>query len=546
MSKFYTNIEQRGDSILYMGWENGLPVKQKIKYKPHVFIPSKTETDYKAFSNKKHLQRVDFDSISDMKEYIKTYSDVSNFEIYGCSNIVRQFTRTMFEGEIEWDYAQTKIWFFDIETRVEGLALDPTESQYIRIGHETFQKTYQDLMLMLEDSVSFDLLEDGEYVPIKASKAYRAGFPDPQKAEQEILLISMIEHHTKKLYVWSIKPIREDNKIFEMGADFRSFESEKKMLKDFLLFWKSTRIDVISGWNSESFDIPYLVNRMNSVLGSELTNHLSPWNVIKERKYVSDNGEDVSTYDIYGITHLDYLIIYKKFNPGSKESFKLDYIAEYELGERKVENPTDNFKDFYISHWETFVEYNCVDAMLLHKLEHKMLMVRLAMQLAFIARCNFGDVVSAMRLWESIIYNYFMDEKLIEDYDREKKEKKQIVGAYVHEPKPGKYGWTVSLDFSSLYPSIMMQNNISPETIVGKKDYFVDDILSGKFVDDVEEGTILSANGLVTRKDVDGFIPILIKRMFDLRKKTKNLMLEKKKKQQEIKNRLTELGVSVE
>ena len=543
MSKFYTNIELRGDSILYMGWENGLPVKQKIKYKPHVFIPSKSETEYKAFSNKKYLQRVDFDSISDMKEYIKTYSDVSNFEIYGCSNIIRQFTRSAFEGEIEWDYAQTKIWFFDIETRVEGLALDPSESYQIRVRDEIFTRTYQDLMVMLEDSVSFDLLEDGEYVPIKAAKAYRAGFPDPQKAEQEILLISMIDHHTKKLYVWSIKPVSEDNKIFEMGADFRSFDSEKKMLKDFLIFWKSSRIDVISGWNSEPFDIPYLVNRMKAVLGDELTNHLSPWNVIKERKYVSDNGEDILTYDIYGVTHLDYLIIYKKFNPGSKESFKLDYIAEYELGERKVENPTDNFKQFYIEHWSTFVWYNATDVMLLHKLEHQMLMVRLAMQLAFIAKCNYGDVVSAMRLWESIIYNYFMDEKLIEDYEKERSEKKQIVGAYVHEPKPGKYEWIVSLDANSMYPSIIMQNNISPEKIIRMDDYFIDDILSGKFIGTVEEGTILSGNGLVTSKDGDGFIPILVKRMFDLRKKTKNLMLEKKKEQQAIKERLAELGV---
>jgi DNA polymerase elongation subunit (family B) len=548
MSKFYTNIEHRGDNILYMGWENGMPVKQKIKYKPHLFIQSKDnqKTDYTSFSTKKYLSRVDFDSIHDMKEYVKTYSDISNFEIYGCSDIIRQFTRSMFgSGEISWDYTGTKIWFFDIETRVEGMTIDPSGSYQIRIGDEIFTRGYPDIMQMLEDSLRFDFFEDGKFVPVKESKDYRAGFPKPEKAEQEVLLISMVDHHKEKLYVWSVKPVSKDNKIFELGADFRSFETEKAMLKDFLLFWKSTRIDIISGWNSEIFDIPYLINRMKRVLGDDLTNHMSPWNVVKERRYV-ENDSEYQTYDIYGITHLDYLIIYKKFNPGSKESFKLDYIAEYELGEKKVENPTDNFRDFYLEHWEIFTFYNSIDVMLLHKMEHKKLLVRLAMQLAYIAKCNFGDVVSAMRLWESIIYNYFMDEWIIEDYTKKSNKKEQIVGAYVHEPKPGKSGWTVSIDALSKYPSIMMQNNISPEMIVGFDPRFnMDSVLNGEHIGQVEEGTILSCNGLITKKGEMGFIPILVKRMFDLRKQTKNKMLELKKEQQKIKETLESLGVAV-
>lgn len=496
MSKFYTNIEVRGNNILYRGYENGLPVQQKIEYRPHLFVKTTEETKYSVFKSGIPVKKRVFDSISDMKQFTEQYKDVPNFNIYGCSNIVRQFTGAMFREEIDWDYGQTKIWFWDIETRVG------------------------------ENS---------------------QGFPHPDRADEEILLISMMEHFSKKIHVWSTKPIAADNKIFTEleNVDFTAFDSEKAMLKDFIMFFASNRIDVLSGWNSEFFDMPYVVNRIKRVLNDEVVKLLSPWKVVKPRTVRLDNGDTKNTYDILGVTHLDYLEIYKKFNPGSKESFKLDYIADYELGERKVELPGESFRDSYENHFELFIWYNCVDTMLLHKLENKMLLIRLAMQLAFIAKCQFGEVVSAMRLWESIIYNYFLDMDIVEEYEKTRNEKHSIVGAYVHEPVPGKYGWTVSIDATSLYPSIMMQNNISPETIIDYIDVSMDDVLNDRHIGKVPDGCIVSANGLVTDKNKEGFIPILVKRMFDLRKKTKNKMLELKKEQQEIKETLAKHGVIV-
>lgn len=497
-TKFYTNIEVRGNSILYRGYEDGLPVQRKIDYKPHLFMKTNEQTPYRVFKSEVPVKKKQFDSISEMKEYVEQFKDVPNFALYGCSNIVRQFTGNEFRGDINWDYSQTKIWFWDIETKVG------------------------------ENS---------------------QGFPHPDRADEEILLISMMEHFSKKIHVWSTKPIAADNKIFTEleNVDFKAFDSEKAMLKDFVLFFATNRIDVLSGWNSEFFDMPYTVNRIKRVLSEDAIKLLSPWKVVKPRSVRLDNGETKNTYDILGITHLDYLEIYKKFNPGSKESFKLDYIADYELGERKVELPGESFKESYTvpAYWQVFVYYNVIDTMLLHKLEAKMLLIRLAMQLAFIAKCQFGDVVSAMRLWESIIYNYFLDMNIVEDYEKSHNEKHSIVGAYVHEPVPGKYGWTVSIDATSLYPSIMMQNNISPETIVDYIDVTMDDVLAGKHVDRVPDGCIVSANGLVTDKSKDGFIPILVKRMFDLRKQTKRRMLDLKKEQQEIKETLAKHGVIV-
>lgn len=474
MTKFYTNVEVRGNNILYRGYENGLPVEKKVPYKPHLFVATKEESSWKSFNGKRNLKKIEMESIEQFRDYIKTYEDIDNFNLYGCDNLVRQYIGNTFRGKIDWAYDQTQIWFFDIETRAEG------------------------------------------------------AFPSPDTALQEILLITMMNHHTKRLYTWSTQAVEDDSKIREFDLDYRVFETEKDMLKDFLIFWKSQRIDVISGWNSEFFDIPYIVNRIRNVLTPAVVRMLSPWGVVNDRT-VHFNEKAVTTYDILGITHLDYLNIYQKFTPGQKESFKLDFIANVELGKSKVELPGETFKDSYTDHWDLFVLYNIIDVHLLHELEVKLLQIRLAMQLAFIAKCNFEDVVSAMRVWESIIYSYFLDQNLVEDLKKPKNERKKIVGAYVHEPKPGKRKWVISIDATSLYPSIMMQNNISPECILGMVEMSIEAMLKGKHEDNFPEDAIISANGLLTSKGEWGFIPTLVKMMFDLRKETKNQMLELKK-----------------
>ena len=219
-----------------------------------------------------------------------------------------------------------------------------------------------------------------------------------------------------------------------------------------------------------------------------------------------------------------------------------DHLSDEELLQQYNELDAEVKQKAY----DEFTHYNVIDTMLLHKLENKMLLVRLAMQLAFIAKCQFGEVVSAMRLWESIIYNYFLDMDIVEEYEKTRNEKHSIVGAYVHEPVPGKYGWTVSLDYSSLYPSIIMQHNISPETIVDQDmSVSIQDVISGNHTHKVPDGCILSANGLLTRKDVVGFVPFLIKQMFDRRKETKKLMLQKKMEEQELISKIQSLGGTV-
>lgn len=549
MSKFYTSVEIRGNNVLYRGYEDGEPVQGKIAYQPHVYLPTNEESPTKVFMTGQNVKKKTFESISDMKEFVETHKDLGNFNVYGCSNLVRQFTGNTFRGDIDWDYSLAKIWFFDIETRVDRLNVDAKTE--VKIRHQSTPEvekivTAYDLLNLHTD---WDVLgQNGRWGTANASGYVSGGFPDATQSREEVLMISLYDRFHKKLHLWSLIPAEETNPIFGMfpSLNFECFDSEKEMLKNFVMFFANNRVDILSGWNSELFDIPFLVNRIKAVLGEEILKYLSPWRQVKPRQIRNEDGSIDMTYDISGVVHLDYLQAYKKFNPGSKESFKLDYIAELELGEKKVEVPGESFRDGYILHPQTFLQYSAVDSMLLNKLEDKLLQVRLAMQLAYIARCQISDVLSSMRLWESIIYNYFLDINIVEEWDKERNEKHKIVGAYVHDPIPGKYGWTVSVDATSLYPSIMMQNNISPETIVDyRDDVTIEDCIAGKHDGAAPDGCILSANGLVTRKDIDGFIPILVKRMFDLRKKTKNIMLDKKKELEAIRDELKSLGVEV-
>lgn len=537
MTKFYTNIEVRGDTVYYRGYENDVPVQQKIIYRPHLFVDTADQTSkYTLFNSTKRLVKREFESASAMKQFIDTYKDVPNYGIYGCKDISRQFIGNTFPGEIQWDYSKTKIFFFDIETCVSHLLVEPSVKVQIKRTEDSDVEivTAHDL-LRIPDTVTVYNPDTQKWGSLDVSGFVKSGFPDIARALEEINMISMYDHTDQKLIIWSVLQVNATNKIYSefSNVDFRYFSTETELLKDFVTFFASTRIDILSGYNSELFDMPFLINRLTRVLGEGYTKLLSPWRNIKSRTIRFEDGKTVTTYDISGITHLDYLVLYKKFNPGGRESFKLDYIAEYELGKRKVSLGDMSFRDSYTLNEETiqnFIYYNAIDTFLLHELEREILQIRLAMQLGFMAKCPFADVVSAMRLWESIIYNYFLDIDIVEELDKEHNERHSIVGAYVHEPTPGKYGWTISVDATSKYPSIIMQNNLSPETIVDYwSDVTMDDVYNGKYDGKAPVNTILSANGLITSTEQTGFIPILIKRMFDLRKQTKNEMLDKKK-----------------
>jgi DNA polymerase elongation subunit (family B) len=224
--------------------------------------------------------------------------------------------------------------------------------------------------------------------------------------------------------------------------------------------------DIVTGWNTQIFDLPYLMVRIRRVLGEERVKDLSPWRIVNDRT-IKMNGREHLTADIFGLSNLDYFDLYKKFTYQTQESYKLDYIAQVELGKQKLEMQYETFKEFYTEDWQRFVEYNVIDVELVDQLEDKMKLIELIITMAYDAKCNFTDIFSAVRTWDCILYNHLSDKNIVVHQKKDRtSESRTIEGAYVMEPTPGKYDWVVSFDAASLYPSIIMQYNMSPETMV--------------------------------------------------------------------------------
>ena len=234
----------------------------------------------------------------------------------------------------------------------------------------------------------------------------------------------------------------------------------------FMMFWTKNYPDIITGWNTKFFDLPYLMNRIRLLHGDKVISRMSPWKLI-ERKEIEVRGKPMTVYDLFGITMLDYLDLYKWFIPTRQESYKLDYIGEIELGQNKNENPFDTFKEFYEKDFQKFVDYNIQDVELVDALEDKLGLIDLSLTVAYESKVNYDDIFSQVRVWDTLIANHLMKKKICVPPREDQSKETKYVGAYVKEPKPGLYKWVVSFDINSLYPHIIVQYNISPEKIIG-------------------------------------------------------------------------------
>ena len=265
-------------------------------------------------------------------------------------------------------------------------------------------------------------------------------------------------------------------------------------------------------------------------MGQKKMKLLSPWGIISQES-ITIMGREFNTFDIAGVTTLDYLELYKKFTYTNQESYRLDYIAEVELGQKKLDHSEfDTFKEFYTGNWKKFVDYNIVDVELVDRMEDKMKLIELALTMAYDAKVNFVDVMFQVRMWDTIIYNYLKKRDIvIPPRDRSEKSER-YEGAYVKQPVPGVYDWVVSFDLNSLYPHLMMQYNISPETLVEEKhpSATIDRILNKEITFEMYKDYAVCANGAMFRKDIKGFMPELMEKMYAERKIFKKKMLQAK------------------
>ena len=482
---FYTNAQNLGGTILYRGIMDGKKVKQRIDYTPSLYLPSKRPTQFKTLHGQ-FLEPKKFDSIRDAKDFVQKYSNIPGAPIiYGNTKFEYAFIADQHADMVEWDQDKISIGVIDIE-----------------VGSEN-------------------------------------GFPDPYLANEPITAICL--HYINGVsYVFGCGDFENKD---PKNVTYVKCKDEWSLCKAFLSLWQSKLPDVITGWNTKFFDIPYLVNRFRKILGEDEAKKLSPWNYISERKAIV-NGRQLISYNLVGVESLDYIELYKWYAPGGKsqESYRLDNIAQVELGEGKISyDEYENLHSLYRLNYQLFIEYNIKDVHLILKLEDKLKLIELALTLAYDTKCNYEDVFAQTRMWDSMSYSYLLNKGIIVPPRINKEKDGMFEGAYVKEVQVGRHDWVASFDLNSLYPHLMMQYNISPETLIDASNYtdtmrkIISDgvsvekmLLKQVDLSELEEGFTMTPNGQFYRTDIQGFLPKMCQDMYEDRKKFKKMMLTAK------------------
>lgn len=381
------------------------------------------------------------------------------------------------------------------------------------------------------------------------------GFPTAEDADHPVTVITVYSCKQKRYFVFAEKDfdinfVDEDGNQVLSNKDWVGiFESEEKLLTAFIAFIRKTLPDILSGWNSNFFDIPYIVNRCYKLLGPNQTRKLSPIGVIKSKEVKLRFGKIKTVYEIAGINCIDYLELYKKYKQNQQPSYKLDYIARDEIGDTKLAYD-GSIKDLYLNQWQRYVEYNIQDVSLLINLDKKLAFMNLMINVCYGCKVLFNQYEKTVKVLDGAFISSLMKDKIILPDANQNNDESGYDGAFVRPPIVGCHDWVMSYDATSLYPSIMMQHNISPETKVGKVPRqvynIIKDIFSGKKVDawklelDTLDGMTckeladkikddnlsIASNGTVYRHDVLGVLPRFIKEWFDKRKLHKNKKFE--------------------
>lgn len=468
--EFYTSVVPVGDKMLVRGVENGQRYQRKLDFMPTLFVDAKGENATWSTLEGYPVEPIQPGTIRETREFVKRYESVAGFNMYGQTNYGIQYISDTYREEIRFDMEHIRTWTIDIETATEN------------------------------------------------------GFPDIASASEEILLITIRDHTKKNIITWGTRPYNGSRK----DVEYRYFADELSMLKDFVVNWQMHTPDIITGWNTDFFDIPYLIHRVERELGESFTKKFSPWGYINKKKTYIKGSEEIH-YSIMGVAQLDYLQLYQKYTYSKQESYRLDYIAEQELGSNKLVNPGDTFRDFYTDHWDTFVDYNIMDVELVDQLEDKMRLIELHLTMAYSAGINYEEVFSQVRMWDAIIYNHLNKQRIVIPQKGHTAKATQFEGAYVKDPLVGLHQWVASFDLNSLYPHLIMQYNISPETLTDEKiSCTVDKLLNQEVDTDYAKRRNLSltANGWCYTKEKQGFMPALMEKMYADRKKFKKQMLK--------------------
>ena len=469
---FYTNVQPHGNFIALRGVnDRGESFKEKLNYEPTLFVEShKPQNPQWKTLDNRNVAPVKWGSMKESRQAMKEYGG----NVFGFDQFQYSFISDNYRGMVDYDLDKIKIGYIDIETSSEH------------------------------------------------------GFPDVRNANEEVLAISYRCGETFRVYGCQGYEPSE-------GVLFVPCTSEEHLLLEFVNDWSMNYPDIITGWNSRFFDIPYLVNRIVKILGQKMANKLSPWGWYKENEINLFGNRKQQVFELVGISSIDYMDVYKKFTYVNQESYSLNHVAYAELGEKKLDySEYSSLHELYKTNFQKFVDYNVRDVVLLERLEEKLKLLEMIISLAYMAKCNFNDVFSPVKMWDCIIFNHLKDQQIVVPPKKHETKTEAYEGAYVKDPQIGRHKWVASFDLNSLYPHLIMQYNISPETLVGMhtESGLVDALLDKEVdVDFLKEKNLtMTPNGSLYTRKKQGFLPALMEKMYTDRVKYKDLMIKEQKK----------------
>ena len=474
---FYTNVLRYKNYILHRGYQNnGERFMRKEYFQPTLFVSSKKKEGWTGFDGQ-DVAPIEFESMFEANQWLKQNIGVSGRNIYGNKKFAQQFVTQKYPRDIEFKRELINVGTIDIETD------------------------------------------------------YDTGFPHPNEASQRILAITYKSSKFSTYHVWGYGEF-DTTKALISDVKYTRCNSEEELLSKFLEFWSHPDIipDVITGWNTRFFDIPYIVNRMAKVLGIQEIQKLSPWNMQLEHRRITKRGSENDVYEIPGIQTLDYMELFQKFGYtyGPQESYALNHIAYVVLGEKKLSyEESGSLKNLYKDDHQKYIDYNMKDVQLVDRLEEKMALITLALTIAYKGGVNYQDTFGVTAIWESIIYRKLNLSKVVVPLSDNEKPYRSFAGGYVKEPQVGRHDWIVSFDLNSLYPNLIVQYNMSPETLTDNN--HMNDVgyyLSGQSVDSEYS---VAANGSSYRKDIDGVLPQIIEEYYDERVSVKQMQIAAQK-----------------
>lgn len=494
MKPFYTSASVNGNDInLRYIDENGDDRITVVEdFCPTLFTKCDSHTGYRDIYDRDCLPR-HFDNIREARDFYKEQKEIG-LEVLGMDDFILQYLSDTFDHDMKLDLNLINICNIDIETK-------------------------SDIM------------------------------PDPSDPIWEIDQIGIRDrrnnqYYSFSLYDWNPDDCHERVRDIAHLVNHTKFNSEQELLLAFIDWWRENPPHIVTGWNVSGFDVPYICARLEYLWSAKTYKRLSPYGKVSIRTFTNEYHNEQVSYNIDGVEVLDYLQLYKKFVLDPRPNYKLGTIGEIETGKSKIEYD-GKLRDLSRNDPQKYVDYNLIDTRLVEDIDNIRDLINLASFVAYHARVPLQAVFSPVKVWDATIFNALKAEKKVVPMMKGQT-KHGFVGGYVKEPQLKLNGWSVSFDFESLYPKCIMQNNISPETLVHyDEDAPGDAAWISKTAKPLYSEYACAPNGAYYRKDKVGVVAQEIEKVFNDRKVSKKKAAKYKQQAQDIEKELNRRGVDV-